>query len=214
MPIMNVNFSAGELDATAKADLARRLTDVMIRMEGGADTEGGRAFAWVIFTEVPQDNWWAGGEIGNRYVAPPGRFLVRVSIPEGYMNAEHKSEVHRWTTDAVLAATDASSLEVGCNIQVIIDEAPEGNWGAGGRTITLASIAESVGLSKTSDRFAWSKAYFDAKGRARRAAGYPVDAGGLWPDHEAKSVFLPSAASGKATRETARSKSNGSAKRT
>jgi hypothetical protein len=59
---------------------------------------------------------------------------------------------------------------------------PEGNWGAAGRTISLATIADSVGLSKNGLRFAWSKTYFAAKARARAAAGYPADTGGLWAD--------------------------------
>jgi phenylpyruvate tautomerase PptA (4-oxalocrotonate tautomerase family) len=182
MPIMNVCYSAADLNETSKAALARKLTDVMIRMEGGADTKGGRAFAWVLFNELSQGDWWAGGESGNGYVSPPGRFLVHVSIPEGYMNAEHKSEVHAWVTEAILAATGASGQDAGNSVQVILDEVPEGNWAAGGRTISLASIAESVGLSKAGSRFAWSKAYFEAKARARAAAGYPANAGGLWTD--------------------------------
>lgn len=182
MPIMNVCYGAGDLNESSKADLARKLTDVMIRMEGGANTKGGRAFAWVLFNELPKGDCWAGGETGNSYVAPPGRFLVHVHIPEGYMNAVHKSEVHAWVTEAILAATAASGQDVGKSIQVVIDEVSEGNWGAGGRTISLASIADGVGLPRTSSRFAWSRTYFAAKARARAAAGYPADAGGLWTD--------------------------------
>jgi phenylpyruvate tautomerase PptA (4-oxalocrotonate tautomerase family) len=182
MPIMNVCYGAGDLDEAGKADLAKKLTDVMIRMEGGANTRGGRAFAWVLFDEIARGDWWAGGETGNGYVSPPGRFLVHVSIPEGYMNAAHKSEVQAWVTEAILAVTTASEEDVGRSVQVIIDEVPEGNWAAGGHTISLASIADSVGLSKAGSRFAWSKTYFAAKARARAAAGYPADAGGLWTD--------------------------------
>ncbi len=180
MPIMTVRYGAGDLDKATKADLAKKLTGVMIRMEGGANTAGGRAFAWVFFDELAGGDWWAGGETGGGFISPPGRFLVHVSIPEGYMNASHKSEVHAWVTEAILGATSASGQEAGNSVQVIIDEIPEGNWGAAGRTISLASIADSVGLSKTGSRFAWSKSYFAAKARARAAAGYPADAGGLW----------------------------------
>jgi hypothetical protein len=48
------------------------------------------------------------------------------------------------------------------------------NWAAAGHKISLASIAISVGLSKSGSRFAWSKSYFTAKPRARAAAGYPA----------------------------------------
>jgi phenylpyruvate tautomerase PptA (4-oxalocrotonate tautomerase family) len=180
MPIMNINYRAGDLGEAAKANLARKLTDVMIRMEGGANTHGGRAFAWVMFNELAPGNWWAGGETGDAYVSPPGRFFVHVSIPEGYMNAEHKREVQTWVTEAILGVTSASGADAGHSIQVILDEVPEGNWAAAGHTISLASIADSVGLSKTGSRFAWSKSYFAAKARARAAAGYPADTGGLW----------------------------------
>ena len=182
MPIMNVRYAAGDLTQASKAELAKRLTDVMIRMEGGANTRGGRAFAWVLFEELAQGNWWAGGETGNAYVSPPGRFLINVSIPEGYMSAGHKAEVQTWVTDAILAATGATGEDAGRSIQVIIDDIPEGNWAAAGRTISLANIADSVGLSKSGSRYAWSKNYFAAKGRARAAAGYPADTGGLWLD--------------------------------
>jgi phenylpyruvate tautomerase PptA (4-oxalocrotonate tautomerase family) len=182
MPIMNVCYGAGDLNDDSKARLAKQLTEVMIRMEGGADTKGGRAFAWVLFKELAQGDWWAGGESGNGYISPPGRFLVHVSIPEGYMNAQQKSEVHSWVTDACLTVTAASGEDVGHSIQVIIDEIPEGNWAAAGKTISLANIADSVGLSKSGSRFAWSKIYFAAKARARAAAGYPSDTGGLWTD--------------------------------
>jgi phenylpyruvate tautomerase PptA (4-oxalocrotonate tautomerase family) len=183
MPIMNVSYGAGDLNDASKAKLAQQLTDVMIRMEGGANTQGGRAFAWVLFNELAQGDWWAGGESGNSYISPPGRFLVHVSIPEGYMNAQQKSDVHAWVTEAILTATQASGDDAGKSIQVVIDEVSEGNWAAAGNTISLANIADSVGLSKTGPRFAWSKSYFAAKARARSAAHYPADAGGLWADH-------------------------------
>jgi phenylpyruvate tautomerase PptA (4-oxalocrotonate tautomerase family) len=182
MPIMNVSYGAGDLNDTSKAALAKRLTDVMIQMEGGANTKGGRAFAWVLFNELARGDWWAGGETGNSFISTPGRFLIHVSIPEGYMNAVHKSEVQKWVTEACLAATKASGEDAGHSIQVIIDEIPEGHWAAAGRTISLANIADSVGLSKSGTRFAWSKSYFAAKARGRTAAGYPIDASGLWAD--------------------------------
>jgi len=70
----------------------------------------------------------------------------------------------------------------GGSVQVIIDEVAEGNWGANGKTISLASIAETVGLPKNGERFQWVRAYFDAKARQLAAAGYPADLGGLLGD--------------------------------
>lgn len=178
MPIMEVRYAAGNLDAGRKAAIAGKLTDVMIRMEGGANTPGGRAFATVLLTPTATDDWWVGGTTDDTYVAAPGKFIVNIWIPEGYMNVAHKNEVHGWVAAAITEAM--GSGEPGKSILTVINEVTEGNWGNAGHPISLASIADSVGLSKASDRFAWSKSYFEAKARAMAEAGYPADAGGLW----------------------------------
>jgi phenylpyruvate tautomerase PptA (4-oxalocrotonate tautomerase family) len=180
MPIIQVYHPQGTLDQQLKATLAEKLTDVLIKMEGGAGTAAGRAFASVLMTEVNTDSWFVGGHLDTTYVAKAGKFLVYVTIPEGYMNAAHKTEVH--------AAVNAAILEVighqgdpgaSANILVIINEVPEGNWGAGGKTIGLDTIAEAVGLPKNGERFQWVEKYFAAKQRALHSAGYPDDTGGL-----------------------------------
>lgn len=182
MPIMDVRCQAGGLDEATKAKLATRLTEVLIRMEGGADTRGGRAFAWVLFSELAHGDWWVGGVTDDSFVSPPGRFLVHVTIPEGYMNQAHKSEVHGWVNDAILAATGTTGkADAGASILVVIDEVPEGNWGCAGRSISLESIADSVGLAKTSERYAWVRSYFAAKSRMLAGFAYPKDLGGLPP---------------------------------
>jgi phenylpyruvate tautomerase PptA (4-oxalocrotonate tautomerase family) len=147
-------------------------------MEGGANTTGGQAFAWVLFTPVKTDDWWVGGRTDDAFVQPPGRFLVHVTVPEGYMSAFHKSEVHAAVNEAIVAVVGANG-DSGASALVIIDEVTEGNWGAGGRSISLAAIADKVGLPKDGARFAWVRDYFDAKARQFATAGYPADTGGL-----------------------------------
>jgi phenylpyruvate tautomerase PptA (4-oxalocrotonate tautomerase family) len=179
MPIMDVRYAKGSLAKTTKADVARRLTDVLIQMEGGANTRRGRGFAAVFFTEFDEDNWWIGGTTGNEYVSPPGKFLVNVWIPEGYMSTAHKNEVHAWVASAITAAT--GTTEPGKNIQTVINEVTEGNWGNAGKPISLESIAASVGQPPNGERMKWSHSYFMAKARAIDDAGYPVGVGGVVP---------------------------------
>lgn len=182
MPIMQVTHPEAALSPSQKRDLAQRLTEVLIAMEGGADTEGGRGFAWVVFTPVQAGDWWIGGSADDRFVHPPGAFLVHVTVPEGYMNASHKAEVHAWVNAAILAATGQAATEgMGRSVLVVIDEVTEGNWGAAGHPISLAAIAEAVGTPRDGERFAWVQAYFAAKRRQLVAAGYPSDVGGLLP---------------------------------
>jgi phenylpyruvate tautomerase PptA (4-oxalocrotonate tautomerase family) len=177
---MQIYHPENTLTAPQKQALASRLTDVLLRMEGGAKTPGGLAFATVLFTPVAHGDWWVGGSIDATYVQPPGKFLVRVSIPEGYMNQVQKSEVHGSVNAAFLEVFQiVQSPGAGANILVTIEEITEGNWGSRGRTISLADIAQSVGLSKTGARFQWVRNYFAAKARQFAAAGYPADTGGL-----------------------------------
>ncbi len=183
MPVLQLYHPQGALDGSRKAVLAAKLTDVLMMMEGNAKTAGGYGFASVLFTPVAETDWWVGGRTDATYVAPPGKFLARVSIPEGYMNTAHKTEVHVAVNAAILSAVGSpEDPEQGGSIQVILEEVSEGNWGAGGRTISLANIADKVGMPKNGERFKWIRAYFAAKARQFAAAGYPADTGGLLAD--------------------------------
>jgi phenylpyruvate tautomerase PptA (4-oxalocrotonate tautomerase family) len=178
MPIMDVRYAAGSLNAASKSILANRLTDVLIRMEGGANTEGGRAFAWVCFTEIAADNLWIAGRSDVGAAAGP-TFLVNVSIPEGYMNRVHKNEVHAWVATAIGAAVGEAPTDL--RILTVIDDVTEGNWGTRGTPISLEAIAGTVGQPRNGERLQWSHAYFEAKARAVAAVGFPSDMGGLPP---------------------------------
>ena len=102
MPILQVYYPEDALSADRKAALAGQLTEVLLNMEGGARTQGGLAFATVFFTAIPAGDWWVGGRTDAGYVSKPGKFLVRVSVPEGYMSQTHKSEVHAMVNAAFL----------------------------------------------------------------------------------------------------------------
>ena len=107
--------SARSTKAT-RGQLARRLTDVLIRMEGGADTRGGRTFAWVISPPSPADDWWVGGRADDAYVVAPREVSGQRLVPEGYMNGAHKNEVHAWV-DRRHRAIDGRIRRGGCRRQ-------------------------------------------------------------------------------------------------
>lgn len=178
MPIMNVRHAAGSLDTVSKAALAERLTNVLVQMEGGADTDSGRAFAWVCFSEFAEDDLWIAGRPKVASEVGP-TFLVHISVPEGYMNRAHKNEVHAWVASAIAGALGMVAPEL--RILTIIDEVTEGNWGTLGLPISLESIAVAVGQPENGQRLGWARSYFAAKARAVTAAGFPTDMGGLPP---------------------------------
>jgi phenylpyruvate tautomerase PptA (4-oxalocrotonate tautomerase family) len=189
MPVLQVHYPKGALDAASKRALAAALTEVLLNMEGGARTPGGLAFATVLFAEIQPEDWWVGGKTDSTHVAPPGKFLVRVSVPEGYMSQLHKSAAHSMVNQAFLEVLgDPKDPTQGANILVTIEEITEGNWGCRGETISLGTIADRVGLSKSGDRFGWVKAYFAAKARQFAAACYPADTGGLLPMESSSAI--------------------------
>ena len=61
MPIMDVRYQAGGLDEATKAKLATLLTECLSAWKAGPVRAGGRAFAWVLFNELPRGDWWVGG---------------------------------------------------------------------------------------------------------------------------------------------------------
>lgn len=180
MPIINVQYPRSSLSADQKAAIAARLTDLLLAMEGGARTVGGKGFATVLFTAVDDEDWWVGGRQDATFVHPPGKFLVTVNIPEGYMSQAHKNEVHAGATAAIVDVLAAGQKDdLGGSILVMINEVTEGDWAAAGRPISIVSIAGTVGLDPKGERFSWVKSYFAAKARMYGAAQFPADVGGL-----------------------------------
>lgn len=99
------------------------------------------------------------------------------------MSQVDKTNVHVAVNNAIVeVARTSDSPDQGASVMVIIDEIAEGNWGVQGKTISLASIADTVGLSKDGERFRWVRDYFAAKARLFGIAKYPPNTGGLLND--------------------------------
>lgn len=180
MPVIHVYHPEGSLYGERKAALAQCLTDAMLEMEGGARTTGGIAFASVLFTQVPTPDWWVGGRTDSTYVHPPGKFIARIDVPEGYMSQVDKTNVHGVINKAIVEVAGSSDARgQGASVMVIINEVGEGNWGVQGETISLANIAEAVGLPKEGGRFHFVREYFAAKARLFAMVRFPSGTGGL-----------------------------------
>ncbi|TAK61375.1 MAG: 4-oxalocrotonate tautomerase family protein [Dehalococcoidia bacterium] len=60
MPFVNVRTLRGALTAEQKQELQRRITDVMVDIEG-AGNKNFRQFVWVMIEEEDPANWSLGG---------------------------------------------------------------------------------------------------------------------------------------------------------
>jgi 4-oxalocrotonate tautomerase len=71
--------------------------------------------------------------------------LVNIRVPEGSLDAEKKQRMIELVTDAVVEAEGLTGNERVREITwVMIDEVPEGNWGAAGETVTLKKLGKYV----------------------------------------------------------------------
>jgi len=65
MPFVNVRTVRGLLDERQKREIQRRITDLMVEVEGRGN-EAFRANVWVMIDEQEPENW----SIGGRPVTP------------------------------------------------------------------------------------------------------------------------------------------------
>jgi phenylpyruvate tautomerase PptA (4-oxalocrotonate tautomerase family) len=179
MPLATVHYPRNAITPDQKAKLGEELTRVLLMIEGGQDTEGGRSIAWVMFNAVGDEDWFIGGRTDGKYVSPAGKFLVVVTVPEGSMNKERKSQVHKAVNDVLVQVTGTQGQPgAGRSVWVQVNEIPEGHWGTSGKTAGVMGIAMIAGLTPQSPILDFTRQYLDAKSRLYELAAYPADAAG------------------------------------
>lgn len=175
MPMIQVHYPEGGVTPAQREAITDRLTQVLLQIEGGADTPQGRSIAWVQWFERPAGQWAIGGRTDTTHEAPGGKLLLVVTVPEGSLSRERKRQIHRQVHNEVLQAlgVPADAPLAGATHWIIINEVTDGNWGAGGRTIGVLSIAKLVGLDDAHPIAARARQYIAAKLAWLKSAGLP-----------------------------------------
>jgi phenylpyruvate tautomerase PptA (4-oxalocrotonate tautomerase family) len=178
--MIKITHPEGTITREQKDWLAEHLTHVLLTVEGGVDVREGREIAFVLFQSVPEGDWYVGGRADDTYAAPGGRFVIDVTLPEASTNQTAKTQVHQDINSLFSEALGWPSEKDGLNAWVLINEVPEGHWGAQGVTYTLGRMAKQTGVQQDPGRIDYIKSYFTAKGKAYQVAGYPTDVSGLF----------------------------------
>jgi phenylpyruvate tautomerase PptA (4-oxalocrotonate tautomerase family) len=179
MPMMTVQYPPEALTPELKDKLAEDLTQVILQIEGGADTPAGRSIAWVRFQPIARGDWYLGGRNDSTFEAAAGRWLIELNVPEGSMNQDRKSDCHKAITRAILAVTGKSNIEgAGRSIWIQIFEWPEGHLATSGRTSSLFGIARIAGIPADHPLLEFPRAYFEAKDRLYDLASFPEKTAG------------------------------------
>ena len=174
MPVITVDYPKGRFSLSERDSLAEAMTQVILQIEGGADTPAGRSIAWVKFNEIDGGDWYIGGDNGTAFEGAAGKFFVELNVPEGSMDQERKSECHKAIFTALLKATGTANVEGAAqSIFIQIVEWPEGHLAANGKTSSLLGIARQAGIPADHPLLAFPRAYFDAKDRLFDLAEFP-----------------------------------------
>ena len=134
MPLIDVFYPAGTFTEEARTALAEELTTVMLRAERAPDTEFFRNITWVHLHEQPEGTMIAAG----RPVAAPV-FRIQPTVPKGALSERRKAELVAEATRVVSDAAGLSEAD-GLRVWVIINEVPDGNWGAGGQVVQFEQL--------------------------------------------------------------------------
>jgi phenylpyruvate tautomerase PptA (4-oxalocrotonate tautomerase family) len=132
MPLLDVTFPAGALPAEARQPLLDELTTLVLRAERAPDNEFFRSIVWIYLNEMPAENVVADGK-------PAANFRLLLTLPEGALSDRRRQEFVETTTRAVREAAGIPE-EHALRVWVLINEVPDGNWGAAGNVIRFEQL--------------------------------------------------------------------------
>lgn len=142
MPSISLTTPVDAIPAGARSALLQGLGDALRRAERVPDNEFFQANTWAWLTEA-QLHAGGGGP----------RFLVNAQVPAGGLNAKTKAELVSAATDLIADAAGLSDEQRG-SIWVLVNEIPDGNWGAGGAVIDFEQLRSLARAQREEERAA------------------------------------------------------------
>jgi phenylpyruvate tautomerase PptA (4-oxalocrotonate tautomerase family) len=136
MPALDLTIPAGTFTPEQQTALVEELTTVMLSAEGAPNTDFFRSITWVMVHE-------ATVYASARRVTEPVFRLV-ASVPAGALS-ERRKEVFVSEATRVISAAAGLCQGDGLRVWVLVNEVPEGNWGAAGNIVhfeQLRALAE------------------------------------------------------------------------
>ncbi|MGI5490322.1 tautomerase family protein [Microtetraspora malaysiensis] len=141
MPFVELFVPKGSLDQEHREKIGGQLVSEVMIAEGAPDTEAARSISWLVVNEI--DAWFVGGRQVPAGEKP--KYVVRVGVPAGSINDDKRRDIVRRVTRVLADAdVDPGRFTQVTAAWVLIDEIPEGNWGAGGEIVRIEDIAAMV----------------------------------------------------------------------
>ena len=137
MPKLDLTIPAEALSDDAQQELARDLGATLLRWEGAPDTEFFRSITWAHVHPLPAE----------AIQTPDGQAephaVLEVTIPQGALSERRKAGLVEDATKLVLERTGWGP-EAGIRVWTLIQEVPDGNWGAAGQVVRFEQLREAA----------------------------------------------------------------------
>jgi phenylpyruvate tautomerase PptA (4-oxalocrotonate tautomerase family) len=141
MPLMDVTFAQGSLNAHAQSRLSAKLWSVALRWEGIEINETSAYVAWVYLDERPQHHITVAGKSPKQNI-----YRVNVRVMAGFMDQKRIDSLARELTDAILEVDGTKGDGSGPRVFCIVEEIPSGTWSIDGQTWTTVFTARTLKL--------------------------------------------------------------------
>ncbi len=141
MPLMDVTFAQGSLNADAQSRLSAKLWSVALRWEGIEINETSASVAWVYLDERPQHHITVAGKSPKQNI-----YRVNVRVMAGFMDQTRIDSLARELTDAILEVDGTKGDGSGPRVFCIVEEIPSGTWSIDGQTWTTVFTARTLKL--------------------------------------------------------------------
>ena len=139
MPVIDVTYPAGALNAEAQAAVAAQLTDIIMEIEGTKGIAAIAAGTWLLLHEAAPNTVAVGGKFA------PARYRVEIATPEGTLIMAQKAELISRVTDTILKIEGTVPDEIQrARVYCLLSEIPDGGWGFAGIAITKEYSATRI----------------------------------------------------------------------
>ena len=142
MPVIDITLPEGCFERAGQEALAAELTRLIIRWAGGTGRPGYDTASWAFVRDAEL------AEVGGRPRRPDRRQVYRVvvSVPTGSLDAARRSWLMHDVARAVIAAEGSEpTTENLMRVRCVVDEIPDGSWGADSGPLRLRDLAALFG---------------------------------------------------------------------
>jgi phenylpyruvate tautomerase PptA (4-oxalocrotonate tautomerase family) len=137
MPKIDLTIPADCLSEDAQQELARELGATLLRWEGAPDTEFFRSITWTHVHALPTEAIQTPDGVAEPHA------VIDITVPSGALSERRKAGLVEDTTKLVLEATGWGP-EAGVRVWTLIQEVPDGNWGAAGQVVRFEQLREAA----------------------------------------------------------------------